>query len=65
MNGYKFRYQLAHSYSSVHVLEKDREARQWCEKEFGPENTDRWGFYIDGFNFNDEKDYTFFMLRWS
>lgn len=46
-------------------------AFNWCVKNFGPEPTNpdawsRWYFNVERtFRFRDEKDYVFFMLRWS
>jgi hypothetical protein len=46
-------------------------AFNWCVKQFGPEPTNpdawsRWYFNVERkFRFRDEKDYVFFMLRWS
>jgi hypothetical protein len=62
MNGYKFNRHIEFSYN---FFLREKEVREWCSQQFGPENTSRWGFYIDGFNFNDEKDYVLFLLRWS
>lgn len=64
MNGYKFNHQLFTSMDYSRYLEQD-DARLWCQQVFGEEYTDRWGYFIDGFNFNDEKDYAWFLLRWS
>ncbi len=47
------------------VLEKEDQARKWCQENFGKENTDRWGLYIDGFNFKNKDDYLLFILRWA
>jgi hypothetical protein len=44
---------------------KAEEAREWCREVFGEEYTGRWGAYINGFNFNNEKDYMLFLVRWS
>lgn len=44
---------------------KEQEARKWCTEMFGREGYYRWGFFIDGFNFNYEEDYMMFLLRWS
>jgi hypothetical protein len=44
---------------------KAEEAREWCKEVFGKEYTGRWGCDIDGFNFNSEKDYELFLLRWA
>jgi hypothetical protein len=36
----------------------------WCEKQWG--NQGRWWFIGEGvFEFTEELDYTWFMLRWS
>ena len=66
MNGYKYRCHVGTTnmdYNSYHELKT--EAQRWCIEQFGEANSERWGFFIDGFNFNDEKDYTLFLLRWS
>jgi hypothetical protein len=50
---------------------KVREVREWCVEQFGPEprNHDAWSrWYHKNHNrifFRDEKDYVWFMLRWS
>ena len=44
---------------------------KWCEEQFGthPKNPDAWSrwshSYADTIRFRDEKDYAFFLLRWS
>lgn len=42
----------------------------WCEEQFGPEPTEtdawsRWSYAWRTIKFRDEKDYMFFLLRWS
>ena len=66
MNGYKYHRHVGTTnmdYNSYHELRT--EAHLWCIEQFGEENSERWCYFIDGFNFNDEKDYTLFLLRWS
>lgn len=42
---------------------------QWCRDQFGPEslfsNYGRWQRYKEYLYFRDEKDYLFYMLRWT
>jgi len=66
VNGYKYHHHVGTTnmdYNSYHEL--TTEAQRWCTDQFGEMNSERWGYFIDGFNFNDEKDYTLFLLRWS
>ena len=67
MNCYRYHYQIqiCADYRDWNSHLRTEEARIWCRQKFGLENTKRWGFFIDGFNFNDEKDYIMFLLRWS
>lgn len=64
MNSYKYQHQLF-KWPNYGTLEKEFQARQWCLENFGEECTGRWGLFIDGFNFNSEKDYIWFLLRWA
>jgi hypothetical protein len=64
MNGYKYNYHII-KYPHYDTVEKSIQARQWCLEQFGKEPTERWGVFIDGFNFNDERDFMLFMLRWA
>lgn len=47
------------------------DALDWCEQQFGkepnhPDAWSRWYFNVSRtFRFRDEKDYAWFMLRWS
>lgn len=47
------------------------DALDWCEQQFGkepnhPDAWSRWYFNVNrAFRFRDEKDYAWFMLRWS
>jgi hypothetical protein len=43
---------------------KHLQAEQWCREQFGEQHTGRWGAFTDGFNFNDERDYIHFLLKW-
>ena len=66
MNGYKYNKHLYHI-ERMNYYEYQRqllEIIRWCENTFGKDKN-RWGYYIDGFNFNDEKDYVLFLLRWT
>jgi len=65
MRLYRYHCQIYADYLDWAGHLRSEEARIWCRQEFGPEYTRRWGFFIDGFNFRDEKDYTWFLLRWS
>ena len=43
---------------------------EWCKEQFGPANpiTDAWARWSVSYSiirFRDEKDYIFFMLKWS
>ncbi len=47
-----------------------QERLDWCEKTFGPQpkNPDAWSRWYTSFTtlrFRDQKDYNWFMLRWS
>ena len=66
MNFYKYAVRPDDSFwDDFLARNKEEEIRNWCREKFGPEYTSRWGLFIDGFNFNDEKDYMLFILRWS
>ena len=64
MNGYKYHCHITHGLEWDGQIKVDK-ARIWCEEMFGEEYTNRWGLFIDGFNFNNEQDYMWFLLRWS
>lgn len=64
MTGYKFNSHV--NYENIDYrtfMQKTEEAKIWCKKMFGEEYT-RWAHFVDGFNFNDEKDYLLFLIRW-
>jgi hypothetical protein len=64
MNGYKYCHHISNGIDwSLEI--KSEEARKWCREVFGEEYSPRWGYFIDGFNFNDEKDFMWFLLGWS
>ena len=66
----KYRFSRAKWYEAK-VPRDQQAAFAWCVKQFGPEPkyTDawtRWYFNVDRtFRFRDEKDYEWFLLRWS
>lgn len=62
MNGYKYKHELI-KWPNFQTVVKQDQALDWCRENFG-EDPDRWGLYIDGFNFNNEQDYILFVLRW-
>jgi hypothetical protein len=47
------------------------EVLEWCKQQFGPhpKNPDAWSRWVNKYgekiHFRDEKDYAWFMLRWS
>ncbi len=67
MNGYKYNKHL-YNIERMNYYEYRKqllEIIRWCENTFG-KDTNRWGYYNNnGFNFNDEKDYALFLLRWA
>lgn len=50
---------------------RQAEVLEWCKQQFGPhpENPDAWSRwynkYSEKIHFRDEKDYAWFILRWS
>lgn len=64
MNEYKYRHHISNGIDWSLEMKKE-EARKWCKDVFGEEYSQRWGYFIDGFNFNDEKDFMWFLLRWA
>lgn len=63
MQDYKFRYKIVR-YPDPSTMLKHLQAEQWCREQFGEQHTGRWGAFTDGFNFNDERDYIHFLLKW-
>ena len=66
MNRYKFHHTItaeAKDYLEFHL--REAEIMAWCRQQFGPEYNSRWAYFIDGFNFNDEKDFELFLLKWA
>lgn len=64
MNGYKYRHELI-VFPKFETVQKAMDAMEWCGEHFGEPSTERWGQFADGFNFNNEQDYIWFLLRWS
>ena len=65
MNRYKYHRHIFYpGMSAKEYFGLYEEIHQWCEEMFG-KDIERWDHLIDGFNFNDEKDYALFLLRWA
>lgn len=63
---------FSYFYKSDTYNRLDTDMYVWCEKHFGPfrperapSNTFRWATTFSGYYFKEEKDYLYFMLRWS
>ena len=67
----KYKFSRAKWYVAEYNWMPDDEVFEWCVKQFGPHSNrpDAWSRWIHNFpykiQFRDEKDYTWFMLRWS
>lgn len=67
----KYKFSRAKWYQAEFNPEDYYEVDAWCEKHFGPhpKKPDAWSRWWHKFEYNilfrDEKDYVFFMLRWS
>ena len=67
-----YEYEMWEPFPSTRPVNHDRiqAILDWCNEQFGPCNavTDvlaRWSQSYSILRFRDEKDYIFFMLRWS
>ena len=78
MNGPKPKYNLSRNWYVADFGHEDYDdVRAWCAEQFGPEPDppdawSRWPIdsrwqhrYEQKIHFRDEKDYAWFMLRWS
>ena len=67
----KYKFSRAKWYEADHRYEDYEEVIAWCTEHFGPrprypDAWTRWAdIYIDKIRFRDEKDYNWFVLRWS
>jgi hypothetical protein len=67
----KYKFTRANWYVAEYDNKHHFEVLEWCAQQFGPypERPDAWSrwvnMYSEKIHFRDEKDYVFFMLRWS
>jgi hypothetical protein len=67
----KYKFSRAKWYVAEYDWVHQYEVLEWCKQQFGPhpQNPDAWSrwcnHYSERINFRDEKDYIWFMLRWS
>jgi len=67
----KYKFSRAKWYEADHRYEDYEEVIAWCTEHFGPrprypDAWTRWAdIHIDKIRFRDEKDYAWFVLRWS
>jgi hypothetical protein len=67
----KYKFSRAKWYEASYDWKYYTEVIEWCEHYFGPhpKHADAWSRWHDKYNgsilFRDEKDYEWFMLRWS
>jgi len=67
-----FEYEMWEPFPATRPVNQDRVQAmlEWCKEQFGPANplTDAWARWSVSYSiirFRDEKDYIFFMLKWS
>lgn len=71
MNNSKYKFSRAKWYQAYFDSAYYHQVFDWCEQHFGkhdhyPNAWSRWNHkFEDSILFRDEKDYVFFMLRWS
>lgn len=67
----KYKFSRAKWYEAEYNWKDYDEVVDWCTKQFGPHDNQPdawsrwWHSYADKIRFRDEKDYMFFLLRWS
>lgn len=67
----KYKFSRAKWYVAEYDNKHHFEVLEWCAQQFGPypERPDAWSrwvnMYSEKIHFRDEKDYAWFMLRWS
>ena len=67
----KYKFNRAKWYVAVYNYNYYYEVVEWCAEQFGPhpEQPDAWSRWVhkyeDTIHFRDEKDYAWFVLRWS
>jgi hypothetical protein len=67
----KYKFSRAKWYDADHHYDDYEEVMAWCTEHFGPRprRPDAWtrwyDIHIDRIRFRDEKDYAWFVLRWS
>ena len=67
----KYKFSRANWYIAEFRWQDQRKVFKWCEQEFGqhPYRPDAWSRWktmpANAIAFRDEKDYVWFMLRWS
>lgn len=67
----KYKFSRAKWYVADYNWQDYTEVIEWCEQHFGPhpKHADAWSRWHDKYNgsilFRDEKDYEWFVLRWS
>ena len=72
MTNYKSKYNFSRDnwYVAEYDWAKDAEVFEWCREQFGPHpmEPDAWSRwhsrYRDQIHFRDEKDYSWFLLKW-
>lgn len=67
----KYKFSRAKWYVAEYNWVHQDEVHEWCYHQFGPhpQNPDAWSRWYNNYgekiHFRDEKDYMFFLLRWS
>jgi hypothetical protein len=67
----KYKFSRSKWYEAVYNYNYYHEVEAWCTEQFGPHpnQPDAWSRWVhtheDTIHFRDEKDYVWFVLRWS